>query len=238
MLVVGEAGTGRLTLLTELYRRIHEDGVVVAIDVDSAEAAPQDVLARIRRAAPGRVLPVLRDIDRLSRRAVDVLLAASGDGADLPPFAATTTDPRAHERLLAWFQTSATVPPLRNRSGDLPALVASLLAELAPHREVRLSREAMRQVSRYGWPGNVRELADALSTALRRRPVGCIEAADLPEFCQSTPTGDLRPVDRIERDAIVAALRGAHGNRMAACAALGLARSTLYRKIRQYGITD
>jgi transcriptional regulator of acetoin/glycerol metabolism len=67
--------------------------------------------------------------------------------------------------------------------------------------------------------------------------VGRIEAADLPEFCQSTPRSSLRPVDQAERDAIVNALRESGGNRVAAAAALCLARSTLYRKIRQYGIT-
>ena len=63
-----------------------------------------------------------------------------------------------------------------------------------------------------------------------------IEAADLPASCQSTPRSTLRPVDEVERDAIVAAIRDAGGNRKAAAAALGLARSTLYRKIRQYGL--
>jgi transcriptional regulator of acetoin/glycerol metabolism len=47
----------------------------------------------------------------------------------------------------------------------------------------------------------------------------------------------LRPVDQAERDTIVAALRESAGNRVAAAAALGLARSTLYRKIAQYGIS-
>ena len=111
-----------------------------------------------------------------------------------------------------------------------------MLAELAPHRDVRLSREAQRLVGRYGWPGNVRQLRDALAFALRRRPVGRIEVADLPAFCQSTPRSALRPVDEAERDAIVSALREAGGNRVAAATALGLARSSLYRKIRQYGI--
>ena len=80
-------------------------------------------------------------------------------------------------------------------------------------------------------------MREALAAALTRRPVGVIQVPDLPAFCQSSPRSALRPVDEIERDAIVAALRDADGNRVAAAAALGLARSTLYRKIRQYGIT-
>lgn len=153
-------------------------------------------------------------------------------------FAATASDTGSPDRrLLALFRASATVPPLRNRSADLPCLVTAVLADLAPHRDVRLSPDALRVLSRHRWPGNVGELADALTHALRRRPVGSIVPEDLPAYCQSTPRGTLREVDRIERDAIVAALRDAGGNRVAAAAALGLARSTLYRKIRQYGIT-
>jgi transcriptional regulator of acetoin/glycerol metabolism len=129
------------------------------------------------------------------------------------------------------------VPPLRHRGADLAALAAGLLADLAPHRDVRLSQEALRLLGSYCWPGNVGQLREALAAALTRRPVGVIQVADLPAFCQSSPRSALRPVDEIERDAIVTALRGANGTRVAAAAALGLARSTLYRKIRQYGIT-
>jgi sigma-54 dependent transcriptional regulator, acetoin dehydrogenase operon transcriptional activator AcoR len=239
VLVIGEAGSGRFTLLSALYRRIHEMGRVVGIGAEQVEAAPADVAAAILRPQSSPVLPVLRDADRLSGAAVDALLGALGGRV---PFIAATaaesgrTGP-AHDALLAVFGTSATVPPLRNRSGDLPALVDALLAELAPQRDVRPSSEALRMLGRYDWPGNVRQLRDALGSALRRRPVGRIEAADLPEFCQSAPRSALRPVDQAERDAIVNALRNAGGNRVAAAAALGLARSTLYRKIRQYGIT-
>jgi sigma-54 dependent transcriptional regulator, acetoin dehydrogenase operon transcriptional activator AcoR len=239
ILVIGEPGTGRFTLLSELYQLAHETGRTVAIEPEQVEAAPTDVAGRVLRPGSPPVLPVLRDVDRLPGAAVEELLGALADSADVPPLLAATAAESGPvpDALLALFRTSATVPPLRNRSHDLPDLVEVLLAELAPHREVRLSRQAQRLVGSYDWPGNVRQLRDALAAALRRRPVGCIDAADLPAFCQSTPRGPLRPVDQAERDAIVGALRDAGGNRMAAAAALGLARSTLYRKIRLYGIT-
>jgi len=242
VLVIGEPGTGRFTLLSALHRLTHPAGRTVAIEPEQVEAAPADVAARLRWSGPRPVLPVLRDVDRVSGEAVDALRTALADRADGPlPIAATVAEPAptgpVHAALLAVFRTSATLPPLRHRTGDLPALVDTMLAELAPERDVRLSREALRTVGRYAWPGNVRQLKDALASALQRRPVGGIAAADLPEFCQSAPRSSLRPVDRAERDAIVGALRDAGGNRMAAAAALGLARSTLYRKIRQYGIT-
>lgn len=242
ILVLGEPGTGRSTLLSEVYGTVHTTGRAIPIEAADVESRPHQVVAQLVRSEPQPVLRVLRDIDRLSRRSVDVLLAAlTEEPGAARALAATATDAGGagspHHRLLAVFRASATMPPLRNRSSDLPGLVTALLADLAPHRELRLSREALRLVGRYRWPGNVRQLEEALASALHRRPVGCIEAQDLPAFCQSVPRSALRPVDEIERDAIVTALRDADGNRVAAAAALGLARSTLYRKIRQYGIT-
>jgi transcriptional regulator of acetoin/glycerol metabolism len=234
VLVIGEPGTGRFTLLSHAYRQARR-GRVVAVEAADVESGAEHVVARIRR-EPNPALVVLRDIDRLSEAAARLLAVISGGPGTRPSIAATAAGP-ADGELLTLFQTSVTVPPLRNRASDLPALADALLAELAPQRRVGLSREAQRLLQRYGWPGNLRQLREALEFALRRRPVGRIEVADLPAFCQSSPRVALRPVDEVERDAIVTALRDARGNRVAAAAALGLARSSLYRKIRQYGIT-
>lgn len=231
VLVLGEPGTGRARLLEELYRLDQPEGRVVRHPAAAVEADPRGSAL----ALDGGCLHVLCDVDLLSAAAVEQLVE---ELRGAPLFAATATDPTAHPSLLALFRGSVTVPPLRHRTTDLPELVRALLAELAPHREVRLSAEATRVLARHRWPGNVRELREVLAAALATRPVGAIEAADLPARCQSTPRSTLRPVDEVERDAIVAALREALGNRKAAASALGIARSTLYRKLRQYGIAD
>lgn len=242
VLVLGEPGSGRCRLLSEADRRVHGPGAVVAMTPERVTAAPGAVAAGIRDPVPGRLL-VLRDVDRLPGPVLAKLAAAleAAPGAGLR-IAATagedaTRSPAAGE-VLARFRRSATVPPLRNRSGDVPALVAELLADLAPRRGVRLSPAALQTLARHSWPGNVTELREALTAALHRRPVGTIEPADLPGSVQSAPRSTLRAVDEAERDAIVGALRDAGGNRKAAATALGLARSTLYRKLHQYGITD
>jgi hypothetical protein len=243
VVVLGEPGTGRATLLNDLYLADHPAGSVVLVEADELEAAPQEVADRLLEPGPEPVLHVLRDVDRLSAGTVQVLVARlRGAARPLGHVAATAEQGGAaeapHDPLLAFFQASATVPPLRHRSADVPALVRALLAELAPHREIRMDGEAMRLVVRYCWPGNVRQLRDALASALRMRPVGGIQARDLPTYCSSVPRSTLRAVDEAERDAIVTALRAAGGNKVVAATALGLARSTLYRKIRQYGISD
>ncbi len=243
VVVLGQPGTGRATLLSDLHLSLHPAGSVVLVEADEVETAPREVADRLLQPGPQPVLHVLRDVDRLSPSTVQALLATlRGAARPLEPVAATAvpcgTAEAPHDPLLALFRASATVPSLRHRSADVPALVRAQLAELAPHREVRLDGEAMRLVVRYCWPGNVRQLRDALASALRLRPVGCIQAQDLPTYCSSVPRSSLRAVDEAERDAIVTALRSAGGNKVAAATALGLARSTLYRKIRQYGISD
>ncbi len=237
LLVVGEAGSGRRRLLADLDRALHGSGHVVEVGPADADSADTDPLARIRRSGPSPLV-VLTDVDRWHGVPPGLPGALRASRARL---AATAADGARCEaavaEMLAPFRRSVTVPPLRNRSGDLPSLVTDVLADLAPGRDARLSADALRTLARHGWPGNVAELRDALGTALRRRPVGVVEVGDLPESCQSAPRGAMRPVDEAERDAIVVALRESDGNRAAAAVALGVARSTLYRKIAQYGIT-
>jgi len=235
MLAFGEPGAGRRRLLTELDAALHGRGHVVEV---RPEDPGHDLTARIRRAGPAPLV-VLCDVDRRDHGdPARITAALDGSAARLAATAGASARPGpAHDMLLSRFHRSVTVPPLRNRLGDLPELAAGLLAELAPGRAVRLSPEALRTLTRYEWPGNVRELHDALGAALRRRPVGIVRPDDLPEFCQSAPRSSLRPLDQAERDAIVGALRDSGGNRVAAPVALGHARSTLYRKIAHYGIT-
>ncbi len=234
VVVLGERGSGRQRLLCELFSRVRDGGRAVPITADRIAADPAQVVAQVRADAGRAVLPVLCDLDRLPAGTVTELHRELGEPGT--PAVAATCSGSVPEQLLGLFRVSAAVPALRHRGGDMAALASSLLGDLAAHRDVRLSRDAERTLARHGWPGNVAALRDALAEALRRRPVGVIEAGDLPASCQSTPRSTLRPVDEIERDAIVAAIRDAGGNRKAAAAALGLARSTLYRKIRQYGI--
>jgi transcriptional regulator of acetoin/glycerol metabolism len=95
----------------------------------------------------------------------------------------------------------------------------------------------MRVISRYTWPRNIRQLKEALESALLKRPVGELQPEDLPGYCHDTSRRQLSGIEAAERDAIVGALREADGNRVQAATALGIARSSLYRKLKTYGIT-
>ena len=245
-LVVGEAGSGKFTLVAELFHAVHPGGR--AISVDAAQLAldtPAPDLDSLLTNPAEPTLHIVRDIDQASTAAVERLESYLSAITDLEGPAwvvatgcdsAVTTD-LPFGQLLHHFEVSIQVPPLRCRTDDLAALTGALLRGIAPARKVRLSPEAQRLIARYSWPRNITQLREALVYAVRRRPVGEIQESDLPGYCQTASRHALTPLEAAERDAIVAALREVGGNRVAAATHLGMARSSLYRKIKAYGIT-
>lgn len=244
-LVVGEPGSGKFTLVAELFHSVYPGGRAISVDAGQlgVDGAPSDLSSLLGESSEP-TLHIIRDIDQASTDGVERLdayltavAAANGPvwvvatGSD----SAATTDLPFRE-LLHHFEASITIPPLRCRTDDLPALTAALLRGVAPERKVRLSPAAQRLIARYSWPRNISQLREALVHALRRRPVGEIQESDLPGYCQTASRHALTPLEAAERDAIVAALRDSGGNRVAAAAHLGMSRSSLYRKVKTYGI--
>ncbi|MDH6236107.1 helix-turn-helix domain-containing protein [Cryobacterium sp. CG_9.6] len=241
LLVVGEAGSGKLSVLVDLYHRVVPAGRtrVNATSVGDDPGQPAGFSAWTEPA-----LYVFTNINHLSTDAVDDLervldqLGACGGPVSV---AATMSDAVVDPalpfaRLLARFEASVTVAPLRHRREDLPVIVDRILANLTGPRHVTLSAGAMRVISRYTWPQNIRQLEEALEAALQKRPVGEILPEDLPGYCHTGARRLLSPIEAGERDIIVNALRDADGNRVRTAEALGMARSSLYRKLKTFGI--
>jgi transcriptional regulator with PAS, ATPase and Fis domain len=136
------------------------------------------------------------------------------------------------------------VPTLRNRREDILPLARVLLAEAAArgNRPVTgFSPRAADQLLRYDWPGNVRELENALERAVALGRASLIELDDLPEEVrQAIPTpilsGEVRALDEIEKDYIMAVLDHNSGNQTRTAKQLGIGSATLYRKLRSYGV--
>ncbi|MCU0683887.1 MAG: sigma 54-interacting transcriptional regulator [Polyangiaceae bacterium] len=139
-----------------------------------------------------------------------------------------------------------TVPPLRERGNDLMLLAEHILTDLsaqAGRRVSGFSTDAERAICGYEWPGNVRELRNAIEHALVLGDTPVIGPADLPDLVRGAgaigpPQGDDPMVVRLpanlawlEARAIEAAMRSAGGNVTRAAALLGIARTTLYRKL-------
>jgi DNA-binding NtrC family response regulator len=136
------------------------------------------------------------------------------------------------------------VPPLRDHMADLEDLVRHFVAEFAPKGvSIELSEAAKKTLRRYDWPGNVRELRNVIQRAVCMRD-GDVIARDDISFPPSTLVTRVqtasaikqRSLAEMERDAIVAELVRQGGNQKAASSALGIARSTIRRKIAEYKI--
>jgi two-component system response regulator HydG len=142
------------------------------------------------------------------------------------------------------------VPPLRDRATDIPLLVEHALTQLRTRipgaAGLTVSPLAMRLMRQYDWPGNVRQLISALETAaISAGDSGRIEAQHLPEEIREAQDSALHgsrykasaaPDD--ERAAIEAALAHTNGTLSRAAELLGMGRTTLWRKMRAYGITN
>ncbi len=135
-----------------------------------------------------------------------------------------------------------TLPALRERKSDIPLLVTSFLDKFCdPQRPARtISEDAMRRLISYDWPGNVRELENAIERAVALGSGPILHVGDLPSSLQY-PTSErapekdeLLPLEELERRAILRTLRQTTGDKLAAARILGIGKTTLYRKLKQY----
>jgi two-component system, NtrC family, response regulator HydG len=134
------------------------------------------------------------------------------------------------------------VPPLRERRDDIVPLARQFLLAAAKRMQrnvTAFSPDAMSQLVRHRWPGNVRELENAIERAVVLAKASRVDVEDLPEeLALATPDPELprevRPLEDVERDYIMAALRANGGNKAKAAEQLAIGTATLYRKLKQY----
>ena len=134
------------------------------------------------------------------------------------------------------------MPPLRERKSDIPLLVTSFLEKFSdPQRPVRtIAEDAMRRLMAYDWPGNVRELENAVERAVALGSGPILHVGDLPSNLQykaderPLEIDELLPLEDLERRAIFRALHETGGDKLAAARLLGIGKTTLYRKLKQY----
>jgi transcriptional regulator with PAS, ATPase and Fis domain len=131
------------------------------------------------------------------------------------------------------------IPPLRDRVDDIAPLATSFLRRTA----ARLRRPitgftpgAVELLQSYSWPGNARELENAIERAVNLASGPLLTEADLPAAV--TVRGESPPLvtDDVERTRLLGALEQSHWNQGRAAAALGISRTTLWRKMREHRI--
>ncbi len=135
------------------------------------------------------------------------------------------------------------LPPLVERSGDLEALTWHFIAQFNAEgrREVRrVTDEAWDAILRYPWPGNVRELRNVVECAFALGIGEVLTVDDLtPELRGEEPsrrTSEPKTVADVERERILEALGRTRGHRGEAAERLGISRTTLWRKLKEYGL--
>ncbi|WP_239476742.1 sigma-54-dependent Fis family transcriptional regulator [Nocardia arizonensis] len=243
-IVLGETGAGKFTLVAEIFHAEYPGGHSISIDASQLQADADTDLDVLVGSTREQTLCIVRNLDQASTEgteSINQLFTALARTTAPIALAATVSDSSLDSdlpfrALLGHFEVAVTIPPLRCRTEDLKLVIGKMLAEIAPGQRVRLSPNAMRTITRYTWPRNVSQLREALTHALRARPVGEIQAEDLPAYCHTRPHKNLTRIETAERDEIIAALRETDGNRVAAATRLGMSRSSLYRKLRSYGI--
>jgi two-component system response regulator AtoC len=140
-----------------------------------------------------------------------------------------------------------TLPPLRERKGDIPLLAKAFLTEFAKENDKKVNDftpDALEALMNYSWPGNVRELRTAVESAVVLARGERISLRDLPlvlrtpEVSASSPARvstmpDLT-VAEAEKQLIIRALKESSDNRTEAAKKLGMSRRTLHRKLHSY----
>src|SRR2546425_6221477 len=140
-----------------------------------------------------------------------------------------------------------SLPPLRARREDIPALVNHFLRRYNRRfrRDVKgITPDALAALSAYDFPGNVRELENVIERAFAMGAREQITFADLPALgtavaipaTSSTATGTVPRLADVEKDLILRALAFYKDDKEAAASALGISRRTIYRRLKEYGM--
>jgi DNA-binding NtrC family response regulator len=229
------AFTGAVTAHAGAFERAHGG----TLFLDEVAELPLDLQPRLLRALESRRV---RRVGGRQERRIDVRVIA----ATHRDLRAEVAAGRFREDLYFRLAVAVvSVPPLRERYEDLPQLVHGLLADLG-RADLPISEGAFGALRAHPWPGNVRELKNALACSIAFVDVGThvLESRHLrllsPRNCDDSwldglPLGG-QMLERIERAAIRQTMLQADGNKVFAARTLGIAVSTLYEKLRKYGL--
>lgn len=139
------------------------------------------------------------------------------------------------------------LPPLRERKEDIRLLAEHFLERISEGKNIRhsISTEAMKLLLLYDWPGNVRELENCLERAAAMGHGAVLQSSDFPPHIRTVAlrtaaTGRqarILPLVELEKQAIMDALQQLNGDKLMTARALGIGKTTLYRKLKEYGIS-
>ncbi|QZH75102.1 MAG: sigma-54-dependent Fis family transcriptional regulator [Erythrobacter sp.] len=229
-----------------------DGGTLVLDEIDRLPTDLQDRLADVIET--GQVKP----IGAPYAFKVDVRIIAA---SNLPLADMVATGHFRANLLSALSRTSIELPPLRRRTGDIPALTRHFLTRIGDQpglRPLGITSDALQLLAAFDWPGNVRQLQAVLFRAAVFCDGDALTAEDFPQLREIVghfeppripvresagvqlynADGNLRPLEEIEADVIRLAIGHYRGRMTEVARRLGIGRSTLYRKLSDLGIDN
>lgn len=232
--IAGPIGSGRTT---EAHARATRQPCTVLTAGEAVRGGVSGWAAEFTEAVRTETGTICVDgVDLLPAELVD--LVATHAAADRPPHLVLTTGTpetlsEGVRALTAHCAETVELLPLAHRISELRQLTARILDELGAGQTHHLTPGALRVLGSYDWPGNLTQLRAVLRHALGKRGTGAITAGDLPATVSADAVSrDFGLIERAERNAIIAALRAANGNKAKAARILGISRTTLYTRMR------
>lgn len=204
--------------------------------LDEIGDMPIDLQAKLLRALQEHEV---KPVGSTERRQIDVRIMAATN-RDLE--AAIRNGTFRQDLFFRLNVVQVKLPPLRERKSDIPLLVTAFLEKFSAHQDTprSMTEDAMRRLIAYDWPGNVRELENAIERAVALGSGPLVHVGDLPSNLhypmseRGLEKDELLPLEELERRAILRTLRETRGDKMAAARILGIGKTTLYRKLKQY----
>jgi len=215
---------------------IAEGGTVF---LDEIGELPIDLQAKLLRAIQEKEIRPVGSVKRIS---INVRILAATN-LDLERAVAAGTFRR--DLYFRLNVLTLRIPPLRERRQDIPLLVAHFLERQGRETgiEKTISDEALKAMLNYDWPGNVRELENCLERGCALSSSNELQLRDLPSqlygapadlMGMSQPSTGIVPIAELERQTILNALAQVNGDKMMAARLLGIGKTTLYRKLKEY----
>lgn len=240
-LIIGDSGVGKW----HTAQQLHQWWATGELSRwDFALAVPSDMsswIEQVKKTAEQGNTVVLCHIEFLDNEKTIQLLAllevASQHNLRIILTGSDSTDKHINNAH-AYFRRRLSVLQLHQRTEEIAEIANEILTRLDSTRsKQRLQPAALQALTSQRWPANVRELESVLHAAASRALGGDIGLQHLPQnYRETTNRRPLSTLERIERDALINALEKSGGNKSQTAKILGIARSTLYRKTREYGI--
>jgi DNA-binding NtrC family response regulator len=234
----------------------HCDGGTLILD--EVDRLPEAVQRRLNDALE---TGIIRPVGAAHGFRVDVRLLSASNISIAQLAGGGLFDPALADRLAA---TRITLPPLRDRTGDIPALTRHFLGRIGEQpglNHLSVSDAALALLAAYDWPGNVRQLQSVLFRAAVYCEGNSLTDESFPQLSEMlgaqggmvasasslhdgvgvmlyTEDGNLRPLEEIEADVIRLAIGHYRGRMTEVARRLGIGRSTLYRKLSDLGIDN